>query len=80
MTQTFRQPRSFPRQWRWLHAGRARSRSNHRHPYGESLPMHSDQAPRCLLHAPDPACNPIRRSHPACAVSTIEVGAGIKSP
>lgn len=80
MTQASRRPRSFPLRWRWLHAGSARSRSNHGHQYGESLLMHSEQPPRCLLHAPDLACESTRRSHPACVASTIEGGASIKSP
>jgi hypothetical protein len=66
--------------WCWLHAGSARSRSNHGHQHGESLLMHSEQTPSCLLHAPDFARDPIRRSHPASVASTIKVGAPIKSP
>ena len=40
----------------------------------------SEQPPSCLLHAPDLAREPPRRSHPASVASTIEVGAAIKSP
>jgi hypothetical protein len=80
MSQTSRRPRSFPLRWRWLYAGSARPRSNHAHQYGESLLMHSEHAPRCLLHAPDLACDPIRRLNPASVTSTLEVGTGIKSP
>ena len=80
MSQTSRWPLSFPFRSRWLRAGSAHSRPNHGHQYRESLLMHSEHAPRCLLHVPDLACDPIRRSHPACVASTIEVGAGIKSP
>jgi len=80
MSQTSRRPRSFPFQWHWLRAGSARSRPNHGHQYGESRLMHSEHAPRYLLHAPDLACDPIRRPHPACVASTIKAGAGIKSP
>lgn len=80
MSQTSRRPRSFPLRWRWLRAGKARSRSNHAHRYGESLLIHTEHAPRCLLHAPDLARDPFRRLHPACVASTIEVGTGIKSP
>jgi hypothetical protein len=80
MSQTSRRPRSVLLRWRWLHAGSARSRSDYRHQYGESLLMRSEHAPRCLLHAPDLACDPIRWSHPACLAPTIEVGAAIKSP
>ena len=80
MTKASRRPRSFPLRWRWLHAGSARSRSNHGHQYVESLLMQSEQPPNRLLHAPDLARDPIRRSHPASVASTIEVGAAIKSP
>ena len=79
MSQTSCRPRSFPLRWRWLRAGSDPARSDHAHQYGESLLMRSEHTPRCLLHAPDLACDPIRRLHPACVASTIEVGAGIKS-
>jgi hypothetical protein len=42
--------------------------------------MRSEHAPRCVLHAPDLACDPIRRLHPAFIASTIEVGADNRSP
>jgi hypothetical protein len=79
MTQASRRPPSFPLRWRWLHAGSARSRSNG-HQYRESLLMHSEQSLRHLLHAPDLARDPIRKSHPASVASTIEICAAIKSP
>jgi hypothetical protein len=80
MSQTLRQRRYSPVAMRWLRAGSDPTRSDHGHQYGESLLIHSEHAPRCLLPAPDLACDPIRRSHPACVASTIQVGAGIKSP
>ncbi|TCU65585.1 hypothetical protein EDE08_113199 [Bradyrhizobium sp. R2.2-H] len=42
--------------------------------------MHSEQSLRHLLHAPDLARDPIRKSHPASVASTIEICAAIKSP
>ena len=80
MTQTSRRPRNFQFRSRWLHAGSARSRSDHNHQHGESLLMRSEHAPRCPLHAPNLACDPIRRSHPVCVPSTVQFGAGINSP
>ena len=64
---------------RWLRPGSAHSRSKHAHQHGASPLMHSGHAPRCLLHAPDLACDPSLTSHPASHASTSEVGSA-KSP
>jgi hypothetical protein len=80
MTNTACKPCSFPGPMCRLHAGSDLAQPNDIHQCADHALMHSEQPPRCLLHAPDLARDPIRRSHPASLASTIEVGAAIKSP
>lgn len=80
MSQTSRDRRHFPAPMRWLCAGNDPSRSIHGHQCGERPLRRSNPASKCPLYAHDLACLHLRDSCPACVASTIEVGAGIKSP
>jgi hypothetical protein len=42
--------------------------------------IRSERLPRCLLHACDIASVQIRRPHPVGVISTLQLGAAIKSP
>ncbi|MGY4623255.1 hypothetical protein ACVWY3_006766 [Bradyrhizobium sp. USDA 4486] len=79
MTNTACKPCSFPGPICRLHAGSALAQPNGIQQCPDPALMHSEQPPRCPLHAPNLARDPIRRSHPASVASTIEVGAAVKS-
>jgi hypothetical protein len=80
MSQTAREPRTFLVPMRWPYAGSDLSRPGHcRRRTLRSL-IRSERLPRCLLHASNLTSVQIRRPHPVGATSTLELGAGIKSP
>jgi len=65
---------------RWLHAGGDLARPNSIHQCADRALMRSEHTPKCLLHSADLPYLQTRRSNPVSVTSTIELGAGIKSP
>ena len=80
MSHTSRQRRHVPVPMRWPHAGSDHSRPGHCARRTVRSLIRSERSPRCLLHASNLASVQIRRPHPVDVISTLELGAAIKSP
>ena len=80
MSQTCCERCNFLVPMRWLRPGDDLSRPDHIDQCAKRPLMRSERTLKCPLHAPDLAYVQTCRSHPASLTSTIEVGAGIKSP
>jgi hypothetical protein len=65
---------------RWPYAGSDPSRASHREQRTVSSLTRSEPLLRCLSHASNLTSVQIHRPHPVGITSTIELGAGIKSP
>ena len=80
MSQTSRERRHFPVPMRWPHAGNDPSRPSRRASTHRALVDSFQRLPRRLSHASDLTSVQIRRPHSVGITSTLELGAGIKSP
>ena len=80
MSQTSYERCGFSVPMRWRRASGDLARPNHVDQCAERPLMRSEPQPRRLSHAPDLPFVQTCSSHPARVASTIEIGAGIKSP
>jgi hypothetical protein len=80
MSQTALERRHFPVQMRWPHTGSDPSRPGQRGRRAVRSLIRSKRLPRCLLYASNLARGLIRRPHPVGVISTLQLGAAIKSP
>ena len=80
MSQTDLERRNFPVPMRWPHAGSDPSRPGQRGRRAVHSLIRSKHLPRSLLYASNLARGLIRRPHPVGVISTLQLGAAIKSP
>jgi hypothetical protein len=80
MTNTARNPCSFPGPMCRLHAGSDLAQPNGIHQCAGRASMCSEQPPKCLLRSADLLSVQTRRSNPAGISSITETSVNIKSP
>ena len=80
MSQTALEPRDYPVPMRWPQAGSDLSRPGHPPRRALRSLIRPKPLPKCPLHAYNLTKVQIRRPHPVGGTSTLQIGAGIKSP